>query len=322
MKHASTASLALSIIVASIIGAWVSHRNTTASHIRTLLTSPSTIDQLAGIEKIKYESFDALVEKLTPLLSGDQKVTTRASEVLVQRAFADSCVEDLSAIKIDPALYDAALWWNSKKSAVPLSQNHCAIACELNAAPWLRRLASLRCDSLHDECAAELEAMPLRDRDGSILLSTLALYKHSNLLRLASWNTSLDIDQRKVFRLLQGFANEEIELSDSDPSIQNITTIINDKNESLAWRTIHKRGGVIDPDIFLAGLIADREQFLQILLETARFQQWNHPEHAVELARVFAPEIVRYLPESLLVTPETRKQWWERFACGLMLEKR
>ena len=312
----------MSIIVASILGAWISFKNADEKMIRTLLSSPSTIDQLAGIEKIKGEPFDATVERLTPLLSGDKIVAYRASEVIVQRAFADSCVEELRFIQINPALCDAALWWNSIKTNVPLNPTHHAIACERSAAPWLRRLASLRCDSLDVECLSELATMPLRDRDGSVLLATLAIHKHGLNTLTDLWSKSIDIDQRKIAMLLQGLASKHIAQTDADPVVQTLITIMNEQNGPLAWRTMHKRGGIVDPDVFLAGLIVDRDRFLLALLETAQSGRWNHPEHAVELARAFAPRVVSYLPESLQNEPKSRKQWWDRFACGLLLEKR
>ena len=322
MKPTSLASLASTIIIAAICGAWISHQHAQEAAIQTLLSSSSSIDQVAGIRKVKHASFDSLVSRLSPLLQNDPKVAKAASEVLIQSAMKNSCVKKLATCNIDPAMFKAALWWSSEKTRVPPNPKRCRQACSDETVPWLRRLASLGCESLDKACATTLVTMPLRDRDGSILLATLCIDKHANDEHTALWNTNIDTDQRKISILLRGLRDEHIEQGDSEPALQNLITIINEQNGTLAWRTMHNRGGFIDPDIFLAGLIADRERFLQVLIETVESDQWQHPEHAVELARAFAPEIVCFLPESLLNTAETRKQWWDQFACGLLLEKR
>ena len=322
MKHTSLASLAFTIIVAAFCGAWISHHHAEEAAIQTLLSSSSSIDQVAGIRKVKHASFDSLVSRLTPLLNSDPKVSKIASEVLIQSALKNSCVKKLATFNVDPAMFKAALWWSSNKTSVPPNPERCAQACSNETVPWLRRLASLGCESLDEACATTLVTMPLLDRDGSILLATLSIDKHANDEHTALWNTSIDTDQRKIAILLRGLRDEHIEQGDSEPTLQNLITIINEQNGTLAWRTMHNRDGFIDPDIFLAGLIADRERFLHVLIETVESDQWQHPEHAVELARAFVPEIVCFLPESLLNTSETRKQWWDRFACGLLLEKR
>ena len=75
-------------------------------------------------------------------------------------------------------------------------------------------------------------------------------------------------------------------------------------------------------DIFLSGLIVDQVAFLQLLVESAQANLWQHPEHPVELARIFVPEITSVLPESLLLSSENRVKWWNLFACGLLIEER
>ncbi len=322
MKHTSLASFAITIIIATMCGAWISHNNAEEADIQRLLSSTATIDQLAGIEKIKHESFDSLVNRLSPLLKSEPIVANSACNALVQCAFRESCVHQLDQLHIHTTLLESAKWWNTKKTKSLSNPENCALACDKNASPWLRRLAALHCDSLDSECLDELQTMPLVDRDGSILLSTLALHKHSLSSKTSLWNTSIDIDQRKIFILLQGLAKKSLRHTDSDPTVQHISKILTNKNGILAWRSMHLTNGLIDPDIFLSGLIVDQVAFLQLLVESAQANLWQHPEHPVELARIFVPEITSVLPESLLLSSENRVKWWNLFACGLLIEER
>ena len=326
MKHASLASFAIIITIAVFFSVWISHKNMKEIEIQTLLSSSSTIDQLSGIEKVKNESFASLVTRLTHLLGDDPEVTTSASKALVLMAFRESCVDKLETLQIDQALFEAAKWWESARTEVSYKLNQTDLACDIEAAPWLRRLASLHCEALEEKCIDSLITMPLRDRNSSVLLATLAIDKHIEVdekqLLITSWQRSIDSDQRKIALLLQGMANLPIESLDSEPQIQTLATILREKNASLAWRTLHQADGLIDPDFALAGLIADRNWFMQILIRTACENRWQHPEHAVELARSFAPDIIRVIPDSLLAKGETRKQWWNLVSCGLLLEQR
>ena len=322
MKHASLASFAITIIIATICGAWISHKNTVETEIRTLLTSSSTIDQLAGIEKVKDESFDSLVRRLTPLLESDENVSKRASQLLVKSSFREDCVDKLNHIPVDLALYEAAIWWNSKRTEVSNNPIDCAVACDANVKPWLRRLASLHCEELDLACKQALVTMPIRDRDESVLLATLSIYKLATLADVETWSESVDSDKRKIYCLLQGLHHKRIEYSDSDPQVKQLTQIINEQDAQLAWRSMHTRDGIINPDIFLAGLVVDTDMFIQILIESAQANVWQHPEHPVELARTFMPKITNALPASLLLSSEDRAKWWNLFTCGLLTEQR
>ncbi|MDP6541928.1 MAG: hypothetical protein QGF07_03990 [Phycisphaerales bacterium] len=325
MKRASLTSFSMTIIIAVICGALVSLNRANEENIRSLITSSSTIDQLLGIDKLANDSFESLVTQLTPLLGNDQKVSTAASKAIVLASFRDSCVDKLSSIPIDPSWHYAAQWW-AKKTNSGQTKDQSWIACDNDVVPWLRRLAALRSKELDIACVEMLKTMPLLDRDGSILLATLSIHKHLDFeatkFLVESWQVSIDNDQRKIAVLLQGLLNEKVKQGDSDPQVQNITIIINEQNTNLAWRTMHNPDGFIDPDIFLAGLIVNRNHFMQLLIETASDNRWRHPEHAFELARAFAPEIVRELPEPIQVKHETMLQWWDLFACGLLLERR
>lgn len=322
MKHMSLVSLAITIIIAAISGAWISHQKVTDENMQALLSSPSTIDQLNGIEKVKHDSFDSLIIKLAPLLQGDIRVVNAASNTLVQSAFRESRVHELENLQLKPTLLSSAQWWNSKRTRVPPNPTQLQLACEVEVAPWLRRLASLHCQTLDPSCAKALTTMPLRDRDGSVLLATLSMHKHTKHIRISSWTNSIDSDQRKVSLLLHGLANETIEHADSDPHLQHLTNILSNKSRILAWRSMHQHDGYMNPDIFLAGLIVDSPGFLQILVESVTENLWQYPEHPVELARAFAPDVVKFLPETMLVTSEDRVKWWNLFACGLLLEER
>jgi len=322
MKYMSLLSLAITIIFSAIGGAWISHQKVTEKNIQVLLSSPSTIDQLNGIEKVKHESFDSLVVRLSPLLQGDVRVVNAASNTLVKCAFRESRIDELEKFKLDPALLASVKWWRSNKNSIPPNPTQLKLACEVEVAPWLRRLASLHCQSLELACAKALTTMPLRDRDGSVLLATLSMHKHTKHVRITSWNNSIDADQRKVSLLLQGLENETIEHTDSDPHMQHLANILSNKNGVLAWRSMHQDDGFINPDIFLAGLIVDNGGFLQLLVESATDNLWQYPEHPVELARIFTPEVVQFLPDTMLGTIEDRVKWWNLFACGLLLEER
>ena len=316
MKHASLASLAITIIVATMCGAWLSHKSVTEDDIQRLLSSSSTIDQLAGIEKIKDEPFKSLVQRLTPLLEGDQSVSKRASQLLVKSSFREHCVDTLSQLPIDADVYKSALWWNAKKTEVVNNPHDCAVACDTNVNPWLRRLASLHCDSIDPACTEAILTMPLRDRDASVLLAALSIYKHASLEDIDTWKDSVDSDKRKIYCFLHGFHNKQIRYVDSDPQVLHIANIIKTQNAQLAWRSMHSGNGIINPDIFLAGLIVDKDSFLQILIESSQENVWQHPEHPIELARAFMPNITKFL------STEDRAKWWDLFACGLLIEER
>ena len=326
MKHASLASFVFTIIVAVICAAWISHSKAKEATIQSLLASTSVIDQIAGIEIVAHEPFKDLVARLTPLLGGEPKVAKAASNAIVLSAFRDSCVDKLGGLRIDPALLDAARWWASSPIVVPTDPKQHELACDDEAAPWLRRLASLRCAELETKCIDSLTTMPLLDRDASVLLTTLAIQKHvdasSQQSIIRTWRTSVDIDRRKVAVLLQGVANSTAAPSDSDPKVETLTRILQGGDVSLAWRTLHRSDGSIDPDTAYAGLCVDRHKFLDILVETAREDRWQHPEHAVELARAYAPDVIQYLPNSFLADKESRMTWWSLVACGLLLEQR
>jgi len=231
-------------------------------------------------------------------------------------------VPQLDHVQINPTLLASAKWWYAKKTSSSTDLEKCALACDEETTPWLRRLAALHCDSLDSACLNELRTMPLVDRDGSILLSTLALHKHSPPSETSKWIVSIDIDQRKIAILLQGLAREKIRHNDPDPMVQHISKILTDKSGILAWRSMHLPNGLINPDIFLSGLIVDQKGFLQLLIESAQENLWQHPEHPVELARIFVPEITNILPESLLLSPEERVKWWNLLACGLLIKER
>ncbi len=326
MKHASLASFAITIIVAVICATWISQKKSEEATIQSLLASNSTIDQIAGIEIVAHESFKDLVARLTPLLGVEPKVTKSASNAIVLAAFRESCVDKLGGLRIEPALLEAARWWDSSPIVVPTDPKQHDLACDDEAAPWLRRLASLRCATLDTKCIESLTTMPLLDRDASVLLTTLAIQKHIDISSqqaiIRSWRTSVDSDRRKVAVLLQGVVNSAAAPSDSNPKVATLSRILHSGDVSLAWRTLHRSDGSIDPDTAFAGLCVARHKFLNILVETAKEDQWRHPEHAVELARAYAPDVILYLPNSMLADKESRTRWWSLVACGLLLEQR
>ncbi|MDP7008403.1 MAG: hypothetical protein QGI78_02425 [Phycisphaerales bacterium] len=319
MKHGSFASFALTILLATLCGAWISHTNAREATIRALLHSSASIDQLEGIKLVQHESFDSLIDRLVPLLQGDAQVVKAASESLAYRAFRESRIQELEHVPIDPSLLTSIQWWSSHELVDTNPHDESTLACDATVAPWLRRLASLQCDDLHATCRDELVTMPLLDRDGSVLLAALSIHKHTGTSLTSTWDTSIDKDRRKIAVLLGGLAGLERTHADSDPHVHHIAKILSENSSVLAWRAMHQKNGFIDPDVFLAGLIVDREGFLQLLVETEQKGLWQHPDHSVVLAQVFAPKITSAVPIELL--GRTRDKWWELFSCGLLLEE-
>ena len=169
--------------------------------------------------------------------------------------------------------------------------------------------------------------MPPHDRDGSVILTVLAIERHVPQKMLPSlintWANSYDLELQTASILLASLSGCTIpDISMSDSFLATISTICTEKNGALAWRSLHSENGTIHPDIVLAGLIVDETRFMPILICSARAELWAHPEHPFELARRFAPEVSELLPMELLDHEESRDKWWSLFACGLLQEQR
>jgi hypothetical protein len=172
----------------------------------------------------------------------------------------------------------------------------------------------------------ELIQVPLRDRDGSVLLGVLAIEKIGALEELqkliAVWETDVDVERKKAALLLAGLIGEKTSLDTNLNELAAIQEICNQGNYTLAWRTMHGEDGTVNPDLALAGMIANADRFFPVVIETAKENNWEHPEHPVVLAIRFAPDIANRIPQNLLQNDETRTKWWSLFSCGLLLEGR
>jgi len=328
VKRLST--LLLTIVLAVIAGAIVAS-NQTKAHIDRLIASPSVTDQLQGIALLQDVSFDELIQQLKPILDDDSAASIKAQELLVKVAFQENRIDDLDNLSIDDELFEAAMWWNSPRSTrIPFPL---IVIKSGNPSPWVWKLIShydFHSSSYSDHATApypDLTQLPLRDRDGSILLSVLAIKEHAPPHKIEqlveAWSYDYDLDRQKAAVLLSAIRNlPSPNVSQQNESIATLQAIINEKNTALAWRALHLEDGSINPDTALAAMIIDPETFAPILIETAKNGKWTHPEHAVLIAESFLPTITNELPHQLLWNSETRQKWWSLVACGLLLEER
>ena len=321
VKHASSISLACTIVVAVIAGFYIAKQQRDARILR-LLSSPTTTDQLAGIEAVQKASFDKLVSVCTPILQNNNDASIAAQNLLVARAFAENRLQELESVAISRELLDAASWWNTNpplqhpttiRSTPPLASsiNHLSRFMELEEPPAFD----------------DLIEMPIRDRDGSVLLAVLAIEKFATTEQLqqlvSTWSLDYDLERNKAAVLFAAFLDTKTTSSHtSNNELAGLRAVCNEKSHALAWRMMHYDDGTINPDIALAGMLANKDKFLPILIETAIENNWKHPEHPVVIAMRFAPNVANRIPTDLLRNDETRTKWWSLFACGLLLEGR
>ena len=295
-----------------------------------LLSSESATDNLSAIEQLKNSSFDQLQTRLLPILSKQSDASIAAQSLLVKRAFKEDRIHDLDPRHIDDDLYEAVMWWSSKdrQSLQQINtQKFEQIAINAKASPWIRRLAALHCNSITNSTLEDLISMAPHDRDGSVLLTVLAIDRHIHQEMITPlierWANSYDLELQSAAVLLAACGQHPIpSISTSNNYLSTISTICVENRVSLAWRSLHRQDGSINPDVALAGLIVGQDQFLAILIDSARTGLWSHPEHPVELARRFAPHVSELLPSTLLEQEESRDKWWSLFACGLLKEGR
>ena len=321
VKRLST--LLLTILLAVIAGTIVA-TNQSNANINRLMTSPSVTDQLQGIALLQDVSFDELLPQLRPILDDNTDASKEAQELIVKTAFHEDRIDDLRNLNIDDELFEAAVWWNNpRETRKPFPS---VVIKSGNPSPWVWKLIS-HYDSTHATASyPDLTQLPLRDRDGSILLSILAIKNHApqNIDQLIeSWSFDYDLDRQKAAVLLSAIRKlPSPNVSQQNEAIATLQAIINEKNSELAWRALHREDGTINPDTALAAMIIDSETFAPILIETAKKGKWMHPEHAVLIAESFLPTITDELPYQLLMNSETRQKWWSLVACGLLLEER
>jgi len=311
------------VVIAISIGFVVATKQKNAT-IRRLLSSPSTIEQMKGIALIEHVSFNELKSHVTPLLANNSDASTLAQQALVKKAFEENRIQDLQGLPIDPNLYEAALWWSNPTKEPELTKK--IVFKEFNPSPWMMKLMS-HYKLLHGGATyPDLLKLPIRDRDGSVLLSVLAIenvapQKIESLLE--AWSFDYDIDRQKAAILLAAMRGlPQPIVSNQDESLSTIQNIIVKENVELAWRTLHRSSGNVDPDIMLAGMIIGQEKFTPILIKSVQDGKWTHPEHAILIAETFFPEITNQISFELVKNPKTRQKWWALFSCGLLKEAR
>jgi hypothetical protein len=316
-------TLPLTIVVAVFVG-FIVASNQTQAYIDRLISSPSVTDQLRGISLLTNASFDTLNLKLCSILNDKSTASKKAQELLVTRAFQENRIDELQYLDIEDELVEAAVWWDTpREKRMPFPQ----IVIEgFNPSPWVMKLMA-HYDSSHSPAwFPDLARLPLRDRDGSVLLSVLAInniapQKIEELIE--AWSIDYDLDRQKAAVLLSAIRNlPPPSVSEQNETITTLQTIINEKDIELAWRAMHKSDGSINPDIALAAMIVNQEKFTPILIETAKEDKWTHPEHAILIAESFKPNITNQISFELLKNTETRQKWWSLFACGLLQEER
>ncbi len=312
--------LLITIIISAVAGFFVA-TNQKNSFAMDLIASPSVTDQLRGITLIKHLSFTELLQQLKPLIDMDTDSAKSAQQLLVQRAFKENRIEDLHGIGIDSDLYEAALWWDDK-----IEHPSLPFDVDINPSPWVEKLLSWYPSNRHSVTFAELVELPVRDRDGSVLLTVLAIHRIAPQKIepfIQAWERDYDLERQKAVALL--CAIRELPpptISTQNEVLSTIQAIINQADVQLAWRALHRDDGTIDPDVALAAMIADQERFMPILIESAQQNQWTHPEHAILIAKTFSSDIANQIPIAFLKNKETRQRWWALFACGLLQEER
>lgn len=331
VHHVYRWSFVFTILFAVLVAILMVQKQERSQRIHRLLASHAVTDQLQAIELLQNASFDQLCKQLKSIIADSSDASNAAQQLLVKRAFSENRLRDLSSVPLEKDLHESVLWWISQnKSGFQHSQEeqpYVRIVNDTDASPWLRRLAALRCQDVSTTALDDLITMPPRDRDGSVMLTVIAIERHIppelSIDVIQSWASAYDSDQQKAATLLAALMNEPLPtIPTQNNTHMTIQSIVADMNVALAWRTMHSSDGMINPDVTLAALIVDRERFLPILVETARSNQWIHPEHPVELARRFAPTVTTLIPTELLDNEESRDKWWSLFACGILKENR
>jgi len=310
--------LFITILIAIFSGYFVA-KTQTRSQMLQLLASPSTTDQLSGIEMLKNESFDSLSALLNPVLSNNSDASRAAQNLLVKRAFHEDRLDDLQTLEIDRKLYETALWWNNETVYKKINFD-----IEFNPSPWVEKLLAWYPSTYKPTTYTDLVDLPVRDRDGSVLLTVLAINKYAPQKidpLIHAWEKDYNFERQKAAVLLSTLRNLPFpNISTQNESLATLTRIITENNFQLAWRALHRENGSIDPDVALVAMIIDQDRFMPILIETAQKNLWTHPEHPILIAKTFFGDIANRIPFELLENKETREKWWSLFACGLLQE--
>ncbi len=321
VKHSSLVSFVTTIIVASIIGYFIAQQQKD-ERIARLIASPAVIDQLEGIELAKDLPLEPLMKLLAPVAKMNNDAGVAAQLLLVKKAFSHHRLSELKTLAIDPELLEAAAWWDNlpKRQQFNSKTINTPIKTSINFLAWFLEIE-------RPPTFDSLTTLPLKDRDGSVLLAVLAIDKvgtDSQIQELIkAWTTDYDIERNKAAVLLAALKNVKPNYQHSNNNeLETMQTICKKQDHALAWRTLHNEDRTINPDIALSGMLANQTAFFPILIESATDGKWKHPEHPIAIAMRFAPEVTQLIPTDLLQNDETRTKWWSLFACGLLLEGR
>lgn len=313
--------LFLTIVIAGIAG-FIVATNQKKSLATSLLASSTVTDQLRGITLLKSSSFDELQVQLVQIIETGTDSAKLAQNLLVQRAFQEDRIDELRGIGIDSDLLEAALWWD-KEYQIPKYLN---LDIQMNPSPWIEKLTAWYPSTNQPASYPDIVDLPVRDRDGSVLLSVLAIHTFgSQRIRsvIQEWEKDYDLERQKAASLLSALSElPQPRISSQNESLATIQAIINEDDFQMAWRALHRPNGSIDPDVALAAMIVNQERFLPILIDTAMQNQWTHPEHAILIAKTFYADISNRIPFALVQNKDTRQKWWSLFACGLLQEER
>jgi hypothetical protein len=313
--------LLLTVIIAGIAGFYVATYQQ-KSLATTLLASPTVTDQLRGMTLLEQSSFDELQELLVSIVPTGTDSAKVAQQLLVQRAFQEGRIHDLQEVGLDRDLYEAAMWWNSEFQ----TPKEIGIDIHMNPSPWVLKLSVWYPNTHSPATYPDLIQLPVRDRDGSVLLSVLAIHQFGSEKTEAliqAWEKDYDLERQKASALLSALHElPQPKISLQDEALVTIQAIITEGDFQLAWRTLHRTDGSIDPDVALAAMIVDQKRFLPILIDSAKQNLWTHPEHAIIIAKAFCGEVANQIPFSLLENKDSRQKWWSLFACGLLQEER
>jgi hypothetical protein len=320
------ATIFITVVVAIVSGVLVSQKQSEDA-LRVLLNSSSSVKQLQGISRLETKSFDECRRHVAHLLTAQPDVSAKAQALLVYKAFHQKRMNDLINLPIEKSLLQSAFWWDNQQTQIPMPLPAMpAIEIDNATAPWLLKLSSFYAEEQRNHTLQVIEQLPIRDRDGSVLLTVLAIHANNSndIQRLVSdWSTSYDTEAQKAALLLHALQGESsISVLSQDSEIQTIQLILRDENTKLAWRSMHRDDGTVFADIVLAGMIANPSKFIESCIATAKQNKWVHPEHAIIIASTFFPDIASIIPASYRRNDESRKKWWDLFSCGLLLQKR
>jgi hypothetical protein len=321
VKHYSSITFA-GVLCLAVIAAFIVSNEQQEKQAKRLLSSSSITDQLEGIQLVKNAPFDILLNLLSPVLDSNNEVSYLAQKTLVTGAFKQERLKDLSTLKIDKELLEAAKWWETdpKIQTIPTVLIDSNISTSITHLAWFLGIEDAPTFS-------EMTELPINDSVGSVLLAVLSIEKFGTSVQvqelIKTWSRDYDLERRKAAILLGALVGSTtVPLQSQIEELNTLQTVCDEMSIELAWRTMHNEDGTINPEIALVGMLANKELFFPFLLDSVTEGLWAHPEHPIAIAFRFAPDISKRIPFELLQSEKTRTKWWSLFSCGLLLEER